>query len=971
MFKRIFTVLLLLTGVFSCINGQSYSGPDSGGVASGAIISTDNFSKNTPVVEPKEQIWNEETEYSGEHSEYIDFGYQTPKAGSNYHSDPNADNPNGSTPYPFLLNEFEGIPMGNSIPPDPYLAVGPNNIIAVVNTSFRIFDKEGNILKTISADSWYNNVFPSSGAFDPKVLYDAIDQRWVMVWLQQNDGAHSANLLLSVSDDSDPIGTWYNWALPANLNGTSNGDNWTDYQGVGYDQNAIYVTGNQWSFAVGGQNTFQYAKIRIIPKAQLYANTAGACSWKDIWNINNGNSFTIRPSFMYTNSSKYYLVEVPYQANFVRVYNITNPLGTAVLGLNNIAVTSYSSPGNPSQLGGGMALEGGGSYLRNEPKFRDGFLYYVHAIQNPSFPQYSALHYVKINTSTNTTTQDYSFGANGYWHFYPSMDVDVNGNVALAYSRSSLNEYAGAFFTGRFANDPAGFMGSQPIAAGEGNYVVTYGGTRNRWGDYTGIVLDPVEQNRFWALSEYAAGTNIWGTRIGKISVEPFPGPHLLSMTDSLDFHNVEAGTVGDTLSIGMANYGSDDVVISDVPVDLGPFHLIDNLSIPFTLSTYDSLIIRYVFQPGAVGPFNETLTISSNSTGFQDILLKGRGYEINPAVKDNFYAVSGSANDGSLFTVNALTGEGNLIGNADYDDVDNFKSLSIDPHSGVMYGLSNVSGNSVISRINSALGDAYELYTLPLSDMYSITFDTSGTLYGIQKTGEIYTINLNTGSYTFLDTADVLINSAAFDPETNTLYAAAFVAVGSNKDRIYTIDPQTGISTIVGNTGFNILTNDLAFDPAGNMYGVTGTASQNNNFISIDKTNGTGTIIGSVNYPNITGLAYSSAGITGVQPAGNSQTPKDYSLKQNYPNPFNPSTRIEYTLPVTSSVKVVIYNLLGEVVNVLVNSQQNAGQHSIVWNSEDSHGSKVGSGVYFYELKANGNNGSDFTQIRKMILLK
>lgn len=971
MFKRIFTVLLLLTGFFSCVNGQSYSGPDSGGVASGAAISTDNFSKNTTIIEPREHIWNEETEFANENSEYIDFGYQTPKEGSNYFEDPNADNPTGGTPYPFLLKDFEGVPMGNSIPPDPYLAVGPDNIIAVVNTSFRIFDKEGNILKTISADSWFNNVFPNPGAFDPKVLYDVIDQRWIMVWLQQNEGSHTSSLLLSVSDDSDPLGTWYNWALPANLNGTVNANNWTDYQGVGYDQNAIYVSGNQWSFAVGGVNTFKYAKIRIIPKAQLYANTAGACSWKDIWNINNGNSFTIRPGLSYTNNSKYYLVEVPYQANFFRVFNITNPLGTPVLGLNNVPVTSYTSPGNASQLGGGMSIESGGSYLRNEPKFRDGFLYLVHSVQNPSFPQYSALHYVKINTTTNTTAQDMVFGANGYWHFYPSMDVDINGNVALAYSRSAPTEYAGAFYTGRFANDPPGFMGSQPIAKGLGNYVVTFGGDRNRWGDYTGIVLDPADQTSFWALSEYAAATNTWGTRVGKISVEPLAGPYLISAVDSIDFQNVEAGTTGDTLTIGMANYGSDDVVISTIPIDLGPFHLLNNLSFPLTLSTYDSLNLEYVFQPAAPGPYNETLTISSNSSGFQNILLKGRGYEINPAVKDNFYAVSGTVNEGSLFTINSVTGAGNLIGNADYDDVDDFKSLTIDPHTGIMYGLSNYSGNSVISRINSEFGDAYELFTLPLTEMYSITFDTSGTMYGILRTGEIYTIDLNTGSYNLQSTADVLINSASFDPETNVLYATAFVAVGSNKDRIYTIDPETGTSTIIGNTGFNILTNDLAFDPTGAMFGVTGSASQNNNFITIDKTTGTGTIIGSTNYPNITGLAYSSAGITGVVPEGNSQMPKDYSLKQNYPNPFNPSTRIEYTLPVTAGVKVVIYNLLGEVVNVLVNSQQNAGAHTVVWNSEDNHGSKVGSGVYFYELKASGSNGSDFTQIRKMILLK
>ena len=971
MFKRIFTVLLLLTGIFSCIYGQTYSGPASGGVASGATISTDDFSKNSPVTEPKEQIWNEETEYSGEQTEYIDFGYKTPKEGSNYYEDPNADNPNGSTPFPFLLKDFDGIPMGNSIPPDPYIAVGPDNIIAVVNTSFRIFDKEGNILKTISADSWFNNVFTNPGAFDPKVLYDVIDQRWIMVWLQQNDGAHTANLLLSVSDDSDPLGTWYNWALPANLNGNTNSDTWTDYQGVGYDENAIYVTGNQWSFAVGGVNTFQYAKIRIIPKAQLYANTAGPCSWQDIWNINNGNSFTIRPSLMYTSASKYYMVEVPYQANFIRVYNITDPLGTPALGLNNIPVTSYTSPGNPSQLGGGTNLEGGGSYLRNEPKFRDGFLYLVHAVANPSSPGYSALHYVKVNVNTNTTDQDYVFGATGYWHFYPSIDVDINGNVALAYSRSSLNEYAGAFFTGRFLSDPPGFMGSQPIAEGQGNYVVTYGGDRNRWGDYTGIVLDPVDQTSFWALSEYVAATNTWGTRVGKISIEPVAGPNLISFIDSLDFGSIEVGTTSTTLSIGMTNIGSDDVVISDVPSELGPFHLLNNLSLPLTLSTYDSLVLDYSYQPTETGPSAETVTITSNSPGFQDILLKGRGYEINPAVKDNFYAVSGNVNSGSLYTINPVTGAGNLIGNADYDDVDVFKSLTLDPHSGVLYGLSNISGNAVISRINSAIGDAYALYSLPLTDMYSITFDSSGTLYGIQKTGEIYTIDLNTGSYTFKDTADIMINSAAFDLTTNTLYATPYLIIGTNKDRIYTIDPETGTSTVVGNTGLNVLTNDLAFDASGNMYGVTGSASQSNDFISIDKNTGAGTIIGSINYPNITGLAFSLTGITGLEPADKPQMPKDYSLKQNYPNPFNPSTKIEYTLPVAASVKVVIYNLLGEVVDVLVNSQQNAGTHTVVWNSEDSHGNKAGSGVYFYELKANSSNGSDFTQVRKMILLK
>ena len=124
--------------------------------------------------------------------------------------------------------------------------------------------------------------------------------------------------------------------------------------------------------------------------------------------------------------------------------------------------------------------------------------------------------------------------------------------------------------------------------------------------------------------------------------------------------------------------------------------------------------------------------------------------------------------------------------------------------------------------------------------------------------------------------------------------------------------------------------------------------------------------------YTEVTGLAYARTGVTGVkEPGNNYKLPTDFSLKQNYPNPFNPSTTIEYSLPVTSNVTVTIYNLLGEVVKTLVDGQQNAGFHNVSWNSNDSHGSKVGSGVYFYEIKADGSNGSKFTQIRKMILLK
>lgn len=85
------------------------------------------------------------------------------------------------------------------------------------------------------------------------------------------------------------------------------------------------------------------------------------------------------------------------------------------------------------------------------------------------------------------------------------------------------------------------------------------------------------------------------------------------------------------------------------------------------------------------------------------------------------------------------------------------------------------------------------------------------------------------------------------------------------------------------------------------------------------------------------------------------------YELKQNYPNPFNPSTRIEFTLPVQSKIRMVLINILGQVVKEIANGDYAAGKQKVEFNASD-----LASGVYFYKLQA-GN----FTQVKKMVLLK
>jgi len=93
---------------------------------------------------------------------------------------------------------------------------------------------------------------------------------------------------------------------------------------------------------------------------------------------------------------------------------------------------------------------------------------------------------------------------------------------------------------------------------------------------------------------------------------------------------------------------------------------------------------------------------------------------------------------------------------------------------------------------------------------------------------------------------------------------------------------------------------------------------------------------------------------------------PQFYSLGQNYPNPFNPSTTIKYSIVNPGHVSLKIYNVLGQTVTELVDTYQNSGQYSIIWDGTDRAGDKVASGVYFYQLKSD-----EFTRSRKMTLIK
>ncbi|MFZ1280731.1 MAG: T9SS type A sorting domain-containing protein, partial [Ignavibacteriaceae bacterium] len=95
--------------------------------------------------------------------------------------------------------------------------------------------------------------------------------------------------------------------------------------------------------------------------------------------------------------------------------------------------------------------------------------------------------------------------------------------------------------------------------------------------------------------------------------------------------------------------------------------------------------------------------------------------------------------------------------------------------------------------------------------------------------------------------------------------------------------------------------------------------------------------------------------------------TPKEYTLFQNYPNPFNPSTTIKFALPFDSNVRIAVYNLIGEQVEVIFDQVKEVGYHNISWNA-----SSLASGVYIYTIEAKSLDGlQKFNSVKKMMLVK
>lgn len=571
-------------------------------------------------------------------------------------------------------------------PPDTNGAVGPNHVVNVTNNTIEWYSKTGTVQYSSSLSNFFRPLQPvNSGILtDPKVLFDSYANRFVVVYLEVLDvgfgsSIDASRMMLAVSDDADPNGNWHYQSVNTTQT-IGGGGQWMDYPGFGLDEEAIYVTGTMFPFTDSTATIPGGSRLWILNKGNgsggLYdGGLSNANIYNPAGNFSTSTATILQPAFMYgpgqtfgNNGNAVGTWLAAYDGNSnggnerVTVIRVDNPLTTPVftpftVDVGNIDDTLNTAfpaaaptlgqfpvplPGAPQA--GSTSLIDWNDRRMNQVVWRNNQLYAVTQILPPTGPDANqvTVHWFRIDTSNpnqpslgdqgNIGGED--VGSNVYTS-YPSVAVDPAGNMAIAFAATSPGMDPGFYYTVRAATDAAGTMRkANAIALGEDAYVFSTTTRNNRWGDYTGIGLDPTDSVTFWAYGQYAKADDSanqiprYGTRWGAFHLGALPNtpgtnkpPAFVSGTK---WNDLDRDGVRDTNEVGVAGFTMYVDVNGNNLIDLGePAARTDSLG-NYTIESnvFGTYGIREVplagweqIFPGQSLGFEHTITLVSGQT--------------------------------------------------------------------------------------------------------------------------------------------------------------------------------------------------------------------------------------------------------------------------------------------------------------------------------------------------------------------
>jgi uncharacterized repeat protein (TIGR01451 family) len=434
---------------------------------------------------------------------------------------------------------------GAGHPPDPVGDAGPTYYIQAINTSIGVYAKNGTQVAAFTYNTFmsqgnFGNLCDTNNFGDPVVLYDTFEDRWIITdFAFQIDG--SGNIInppgafqcFAASKTGDPVSGGWNFYSIHIAGGLG------DYPKFGIWPDGLYMSANVFGYPAG--SLFQNPRVFALNKAQMYA---GSPTVQVLTFDAPASDFTVIPSNARLQTgtpppgTPNYFVSTWLFTNALSVYKFhvdwTRTSNSTFTGPDTpLAATAWpnAAVGNaPSQGGNTLDVLQIRAMMQNQYTDLAGVesLWVTHTVRRQNTTGFAASRWYQVSVTGGTvapslpqaTTWDPD-GANVLYRFVPSLAIDRAGDMALGYSTSSSTTKPAIKYAGRLATDPVNTFSQteQLFIQGTGTQTGNCGSSACiRWGDYTGMTLDP-DGCTFWFNNEYYTVDGLsFLTRIGSFS---------------------------------------------------------------------------------------------------------------------------------------------------------------------------------------------------------------------------------------------------------------------------------------------------------------------------------------------------------------------------------------------------------------------------------------------------------------------
>jgi HYDIN/CFA65/VesB family protein/ASPM-SPD-2-Hydin domain-containing protein len=540
---------------------------------------------------------------------------------------------------------FEGLGQGqygfivDFAPSDTNGAVGATQYVQWVNASFAVFDKKTGALllgPTAGNTLWAGFGGPCQNDNDGDALaqYDKMAGRWVMSQLAVTGGPPFFECL-AVSTTNDATGTYHRYAFQF--------ANFDDYPKIGIWPDAYYFSFNM--FDTTG-TFFQGAQACALDRTAMLKGSAA----KSVCFQQNTSVFGLLPSdfdgtILPPAGEPNFFVN--YGLNSLNLWkfhvDFVTPANSTFTGPTNIPVAAFTRACNKftdliciEQPSTTVMLDSLADRLMYRLSYRrftgtgaHESLVVNHTVDHTvgSLPITGIRWYeIRNPNATPNVFQQGTFQPDSNFRWMGSIAMDKAGDIALGYSLSSTSVRPSIAITGRVPSDPPGTMETETtIVNGTGSQT----NLLTRWGDYSAMTVDPVDDCTFWYTQQYmqTTGSFNWNTRIANFQFPNCVGatPAAVLSATKLSFGKRLVGTTSPAKTVTLTNNGTAILNISSVTVS-GDY-AISGGTCGTTLAAASSCSVSTTFTPTAIGTRNGTLTFNDNAgTSPQTVALTGVG---------------------------------------------------------------------------------------------------------------------------------------------------------------------------------------------------------------------------------------------------------------------------------------------------------------------------------------------------------